>query len=190
MIKSINVEAPWIAVSQPQLANLMTYEEWLAPPPVMRLWTLAQSRMLNNGHAVMDRQELLVQLGSGGIDRQTGELFPINPLADDVLARLAKRLINGAYITEMKSSRAGKVCLVVSAAIAQRGTTTRGSNLACPIHKTWRRSYSPATDNRSYRPWSDGSTGSRAAVLRGCAGGLPSTAAENCGATARTRTGR
>jgi hypothetical protein len=147
VIKSVTVDAPWIAVSQPRLDDLMDYGEWLQTPPVMRLWILAQSRMLNNGHAVFDRQELLVSLGSGGLDYKTGELTPIVPLHESNFRLAARRLLNGGYCTEWKSSRTGKVCLVVSASIAQRGTTTSGSNKPCPIHKTWKRSYSPATDN-------------------------------------------
>jgi hypothetical protein len=140
LISSINVKPPWIAVSQPELAQLMTVAEWLQTPPVMRLWIAAQSQMFNNGHAVFDRDELLVMLGSGGVDTETGELRPIVPLNNHGLARNARRLVTGGYLTDWKSSRSsGKVCFVVSANVAQMGK--QGRNLECDVHHTYARLY-------------------------------------------------
>ena len=133
------LQLPFIMVSQPALKGLMTYEEWLSTPPVWRLWTSALAHMNNAGHAVFDRNELLVTLGTGGVDKSTGELTPIKPMGTRQLERLGKRLVNGAYAADFKSL-GGSVCVQVNAAVAQKGRHVGGS-WKCEVHRNYRRGY-------------------------------------------------
>jgi hypothetical protein len=138
----MSVFAPWIKVSQPGLQNLMTLTEWMQTPEVMRLWIAAQSRMYANGHAVFDRDELLILLGRGGSIDAHGQIEPIIPMHGRSLARLAKRLMDGGYLVELKSSRGSlaipsKVCVVVSSNLAEMGRSVTGANKECPVHHTY-----------------------------------------------------
>lgn len=134
------LQLPFIMVSQPALGDLMTFQEWQETPPVWRLWTSALSKMNNHGHAVFDRDELLVRLGTGGtLDMETGELSPVKPMSSRQLERLGKRLVNGGYAADFKSSD-GSVCVLVNAAIAQKGRHVGGS-WKCEVHRNYRRGY-------------------------------------------------
>jgi hypothetical protein len=136
------LQLPFVMVSQPALKDLMTFEEWLNTPPVWRLWTSALSRMNNGGHAVFDRGELMMTLGSGGvIDKHTGELSPIVPMSPRQLQRLGKRLIDGGYAADVKSL-GGSVCVQVNGAVAQQGRHVGGS-WKCEVHRTYKRAYVP-----------------------------------------------
>ena len=134
-----NLALPFVAVSQPALKGLMSFEEWLETPPVWRLWTLALSTMNNGGHAVFDTTELLFQLGKGGINRDTGEIVPIVAITDRSLRTLGKRLMDGGYAADVKSSR-GETCVLVNAAVAQKSVRVGGS-FKCSVHRSWKRDY-------------------------------------------------
>lgn len=137
-----NLALPFVAVSQPALKDLMTFAEWQTTPPVWRLWTLALSGINNGGHAVFDRDKLLVDLGLGGVDRQSGEVTPVMPLTDRSLRTLGRRLIEGGYAADVKTL-GGRTCVLVNSAVAQK-TVHVGGSFECSVHRTWKRSYATA----------------------------------------------
>jgi hypothetical protein len=134
-----NLAKPFVAVSQPALKDLMTFEEWLNTPPVWRLWTLALATMNNGGHAVFERSKLLYDLGNGGVNVKTGEIEPIVPVSRAQFHRLSGRLVNGGYAVEVKSL-GGSVCVLVNSAVAQKNVHVGGS-WKCEVHRTYSRAY-------------------------------------------------